>query len=261
MTSKVSTALWDDLLSEGVVSATVADLTARTGASKESVYLAVHRAKAARKLFTPTYGLYVLVPPDYRSWGVVPADWFIDDMMRHLGHRYYVSLLTAAAIHGATHQAAQTFQVMTEGRVLNREIANLKLRFYRASDLDLRPAMPHNGPTGRMSVATPETCALDLAERPGAAGGVNTILEILPELAIDPAVLVAAASHRPRAVVRRCGWMLTHSNPDRDLSGLHELAEPARRNPTPLVPGGQARGEVDRTWGVRVNTLIETVPA
>jgi len=28
-----------------------------------------------------------MVPPEYRSWGAVPAAWFIDPMMWHLGRR------------------------------------------------------------------------------------------------------------------------------------------------------------------------------
>ena len=44
--------------------------------------------------------------------GVLPGELFIDPMMRALGRNYYVSLLTAAAMHGASHQAPQAFQVM-----------------------------------------------------------------------------------------------------------------------------------------------------
>jgi hypothetical protein len=61
---------------------------------------------------------------------VVPADWFIDDLMGHLGRRYYVALLSAAARHRASHQAPQVFQMMADGRVLDRAIERVRLRFY-----------------------------------------------------------------------------------------------------------------------------------
>ncbi len=51
-------------------------------------------------------------PPEHRTWGVVPASWWIDAMMKHLDRSYYVGLLTAAAaIHGPERQAPQVFQV------------------------------------------------------------------------------------------------------------------------------------------------------
>lgn len=71
-----------------------------------------------------------MIPPEYRSWGVIPADWFIDDLMRHRGRRYYVALLSAAVYHGASHQAPQVFQVMADGRVLDRAIERVRPRFY-----------------------------------------------------------------------------------------------------------------------------------
>lgn len=249
--------LWDELLSEGVVATTAQELAQRAHTSVDSVYVATHRARAANKLFSPAPGLYVLVPPEYRSWGAVPADWFIDDLMRHLGHDYYISLLSAAAMYGATHQAAQLFQVMTDRRTSDRDVGNLKLRFYVCRDLGQRPSQQLTGPTGRLTVATPETCALDLAERPKDAGGVTTLLEILGELPIDAHALDIAASNRPLAVARRCGWLLQRTDPDRDLTALRQRATRTRSNPTPLVPGGPARGQLDRTWNIVVNTMLE----
>jgi hypothetical protein len=51
-----------------------------------------------------SFGVAVVVPPEYREAGCPPASWFIHDLMRFLGQPYYVALLTAAAIHGAAHQ-------------------------------------------------------------------------------------------------------------------------------------------------------------
>ncbi|MDX1622299.1 MAG: type IV toxin-antitoxin system AbiEi family antitoxin [Nitriliruptorales bacterium] len=217
----------------------------------------MHDAKHDNRLFSPTKGLYVLVPPEYRSWGAVPGDWFIDDMMRHLGHPYYVGLLTAAARHGARHQAAQVFQVVSSARIRDRDFGGLRLRFYRASDLAERPVVEQVGPTGRIVVASPETCVLDLAERPGEAGGIQTVVELLAELTVDTGALIEAAASRPRSVIRRTGWLLEHTGPDRKLEALRALARPGEGDPTPLVPGGSRRGRSDQRWGVLVNTQLE----
>ena len=249
--------LWDRLLSEGVVTITAPELAARAGATLNATYWAVHKAKARKKLFSPTKGLYVLVPPEYRSWGVVPADWFIDDMMRHLGRAYYLAFLTAAARHGASHQASQLFQVVCDGKVGDRDIGGIRLRFYTASGIAARAVQGLTGPTGSLSVATPETCVLDLADRPEAGAGINVILEVLGGLDLDVEKLVEAARLRSRAAVRRCGWFLSRTHPDLKIDRLRELASPDTGDHTLLVSSGERRGSHDHGWGVVVNTLVE----
>ncbi|CAN5780353.1 hypothetical protein BH23GEM6_BH23GEM6_00270 [soil metagenome] len=249
--------LWDELLSEGVVSITASDLGERAGASPESTHLAAHFAKRAKKLFSPTKGLYVLVPPEYRAWGLVPADWFIDDMMRHQGRKYFIGFLTGAAMHGASHQAAQVFQVVTDRRVKDRVVGKLRMQFHTTSEFDARSVQKRTGPTGSLVVATPETCALDLAERPDLGGGVNVLLEVLGGLALDADRLVEAAQSRSRATVRRCGWILERTHPHLDLEGLRSLALPGEGVDTPLVAAGERRGSHDHGWGVLVNTIAE----
>lgn len=83
-------------------------------------------------------GLYVPVPPQYRSWRVVPADQFIDVMMSHLGCDYYVGFLSAAAHWGAAHQAVQEYQVVVNRHVLNRDIKRVRLRFHQTRHLHER---------------------------------------------------------------------------------------------------------------------------
>lgn len=260
MPAQTFSGLWDQLLSEGVVSLSTDELADRAGATRQATFRAVHDAKAANRLFSPAKGLYVLVPPQYRSRGTVPADWYIDDMMRHMGRTYYVGFLTAAARHGASHQASRLFQVLVDAITRDRDIGRSRLRFYRASDIDDRATEEMMGPTGRMTVATPETCVLDFAERPELGGGIGTILEVLPELDIDAHALIQEAEKRSRAVRRRCGWMLSRTHPDLDLQRLREMVEPDVSSSTPLVPGGETRGIFDETWGVRVNTLVVDEP-
>lgn len=247
--------LWDKLLSEGVVAITASELAERANASMEATFRAVHDAKAQGVLFSPAKSLYVLVPPQYRSWGTVPADWYIDDMMRHMRRSYYISFLTAAARHNASHQAAQLFQVVVNAKTRDRDIGGVRLRFYKAARIEDRPTEQMMGSTGRLIVATPESCVLDLAERPDVGGGISLILEIVPDLKVERDALTVAARKRPRAVVRRCGWILSHTHPDMTLEELQELAAPGLHNPTPLLPGGNMHGEIDPEWGVLVNTV------
>ena len=153
-----------------------------TGLSYAAITSGIQRLRKQQRMFTPTRGLYVVIPPEFRSWGVVPADWFIDDLMGHLGRRYYVALLSAAAYHGASHQAPQVFQVMTDGRVLDRAIERVRLRFYSSehtADTPIEKVVVH---TGYMRVSSREATVVNLVREPRASGGISNVATILTEI-------------------------------------------------------------------------------
>ncbi len=254
--TKLFASLWDDLLSEGRVTTTPAEIRARTGSSLGSVHVAVAEAQRRHLLFSPVRGLYVLVPPQYRRQGVLPADWFLDDLCRHLGRRYYLGYLSAAARHGSAHQAPQVTQTVVDHRVADRDFGTVRLRFYADVRMPKWPAMSATGPTGSLQVATPETCAFDLAETPDRGGGVSNVVTVLRGLTLDPDKLEHQAARRPRAATRRLGVLLDHADIGLDLDGLAEIAM-ADRNTTPLDPKGPRVGKVHRRWHVLLNATIE----
>src|SRR5881409_2674940 len=98
--------LANHFLSRGRYTFTLDEAQAAVGAGERgSVYTGLSRLRQRKEVFSPAAGLYVAVPPEHRNRGVVPAEWFIDPMMAHLERPYYVCLLSAAAMHGASHQA------------------------------------------------------------------------------------------------------------------------------------------------------------
>ena len=65
-----------------------------------AVYPGLSRLRGRHEVFSPAQGLYVASPPEYRNHGVVPAEWFVDAMMRRLGRPCYVCLLSAKGRRG-----------------------------------------------------------------------------------------------------------------------------------------------------------------
>ncbi len=108
----------------------------------------------------------MLIPPEFRTWRAVPASHIVDDMMRYLGHVYYVGYLSAAEIHDAAHQRPQTFQVVTDERLKTRTFGRVRVKFILNSHTADRPTVTVNTPTGTMGVSTPEATILDLGSRP-----------------------------------------------------------------------------------------------
>lgn len=215
-------------------------------------------------LFSPTKGVYVPIPPEYRSWRTVPGAHFVDPLMRHLGHDYYVALLSAAEVHGFAHQRPQVFQVMTPARLRDRSFGRVRLSFITSAGVPSRPFATKNTPTGTMRVSTPEVTVFDLVEVPRRSGGLSNVATILVEMvqeqALDSVALAHAAKTYPAAAVHRLGWLLDFAA---ERVGVDIGLEPLRRQaakrstPTPLESHGTRRGAIDRRWNVIVNTTVE----
>ncbi len=248
----------DALLSEGRYSLTAAEAAELADVPLAHVYPGLARLRRRGALFSPARGFFVVVPPEYRSWGVLPGELFIDGMMRALGRGYYVSLLTAAAMHGASHQAPQVFQVMVDRHVPNRDIGRVHLRFYVNEHLGQMTVEERQVDTGRLRLATRETALVDLIAHPDEAGGLNNIATVIVAIGdIDVAELARLAIMRSRSVARRLGWLLDQFRDDLDLQPLREAALATGTYPTRLVRALPARGPIDPTWNLQVNTSVE----
>lgn len=198
-----------------------------------------------------------MVPPEYRSWGVVPADWFIDAMMRHLRRSYYVGFLSAAAMHGAAHQAPQTFRVVVSKPLTDRDIRRVRLRFSVSTHVDDMQTEQRAVHTGYVAVATRETAVVDLVWRPRLGGGISNVATVLKGIGeLDGDTLARLSLLHGRHTARRLGWLLDRFRPDVDTHWLRVVARSEEGEPTLLVPGAK-RGRLDRTWGIRVNTSVE----
>ena len=105
--------------------------------------------------------------------------------MRHEGRPYYVGLLKAAELHGATHQAVMEFQVVTDKRLPKIHAGRSAIAFYYRKDMAAvsEGIEDRKTDTGRMKVSSVELTLLDLVRYPHAAGGLDNIATIISDLA------------------------------------------------------------------------------
>jgi predicted transcriptional regulator of viral defense system len=245
------------LIAQGRYWATTAELLGLTQQSPAALRNSLARLIRDGRMVSPARGFYVVVPPEHRARRVPPADWFIDPMMRHLNRPYYVGFLNAAALHGAAHQAPQTFRVVTSLPLADRNVHRVRLRFTTSKCVEEMPTERRTVHTGFMAVATRETTVVDLAWQPKLGGGLGNVATVLKEMGeLNGEVLARLAPLHNRATARRLGWLLEHFRPDIDTHWLRVVAEPKRGAPSALMPGGRG-GRVDRTWNVRVNARVE----
>ncbi len=232
-----------------------------TDLSPEAVKKSLQRLVKRKRLAKVRDNFYVIVPTEYLSAGAPPITWFVADLMQSLGQPYYVGLLSAAALHGASHHQPQEFQVVTSAPQRPLRVARQRIRFFTKRQVEATPQVDVKTPTGPVRVSSPEATALDLVRFSKASGYFGNVATVLGELAdrLNPQALLAVAELQPHLpTVQRLGYLL-------ELAGVEAAARPlaalvARRRPraVPLradLPVDDA--PKDPRWRVLVNEKVE----
>lgn len=217
---------------------------------------------AARKRIARVHStFYVVTPLEHGAVGIVPADWFIVDLMRHLGRPFYVGVLSAAEYHGAAHQRPQTYQVVTDRPLRQIQCRGIGIRFFVKKTVTSTPVQEVKGVTGYIPVSTPEATALDLIRYSRQVGGLDHVLTVLQELAevIEPNRLVEAAKlDGSMAYAQRLGWLLEKTEFAENADRLAEWVDRGKPLPAKLEPTLPLRGSRrDSRWNLWVNTEVE----
>jgi predicted transcriptional regulator of viral defense system len=206
-------------------------------------------------------GFYLIIPLEYKSWGVLPADWFVDDLMAHIGQPYYVGLLSAALYHGASHQKPQTFHVITRKPIRPIICGRVKVKFLVKREIADTPMVRLNTRTGYMNVSSLEATAVDLLKYLYESGGLGHLLTVFQELGekIDPDKLLDAVKvEGGLAYAQRLGWLFDrteYSAKTKKLSQWINKKKPPFAALDPRLPLKKASR--DMRWRLLINTDVE----
>ena len=257
------------LQGSGRVTFTKAEAKQALQISDAAFLKAAARLRHKHLLVNPRHGFYVAVPPQFHSWEAPPPNWYIDDLMRHEGRRYYVGLLKAAELHGATHHAVMEFQVVTDRQLPKIRAGRSFIVFYFRKDMQpvLSAIESRKTDTGSMKISSVELTALDLIRYVHAVGGIDAVATALADLAgkIDGEKLAATAAHFERATIQRLGYLLDHLGQSTAIEPLHKSLfaqpnipwvklDPARRKNR---IASEEFAEKNQRWHVAVQHLPE----
>jgi predicted transcriptional regulator of viral defense system len=241
---------------------TLDEAVAALGASLVAVRSALLRLQQKRQVALPHRGFYVVVPPEFRRLGCLPAEQFIPQLMSHLREPYYAALLSAAELHGAAHQRPQALQVMLKANRRPIECGTVRVQFVARKDAEKTIIVEKNTPRGTLRVASPEATALELVGYADQCGGLDNVAAVLRELveAIDAQKLVIAAQNSPIVWSQRLGYLL-------DLTEHHELAGvlvplvKERAHSARLVRSASGKGAArSQRWKLAANVTVGAEP-
>ncbi|MGY4752606.1 type IV toxin-antitoxin system AbiEi family antitoxin [Pannonibacter sp. Q-1] len=230
------------------------------GVSPDAAKLALNRLAKQGLIASPTRGFYVIIPPEYRSLGCLPADQFIPALMQKLGQPYYMGLLSAAQYHGAAHHRPQEAQVMVAKSRRPLACGAVRVAFIVRKDIARVPVQTFNTPRGTVLVSTPEATAVDIVGYYDHVGGLDQVATVLGELAenLDASKLVAAAQIAPIPWAQRLGYLLEKVDAHTLAAPLKSYVRTHARQTAPLLPMASAEGAPrDDGWKLLVNADVE----
>lgn len=246
----------------GQVSFTLAELRTATGLSFTAARDQVKRLGKHIVRVSPRQDFFLIVSPEQVPMGAPPAFWWLDAYFQSIGQPYYVGLLTAAAKHGSSHQAAQVVQVLTNIPRRELKVGRIRVQFFVKKTVGDAPTSDLPAAYAPLKISPPEVTALDLmryAYRIGGMGrAVHVIRDLLPRFS-KRRFQTALATEAEVSNLQRLGFILEHLKRP-DLSELVRARLPQRLNWVYLehhnVHGLDLKFEEAKPWSVRVNSDI-----
>jgi predicted transcriptional regulator of viral defense system len=249
-----------DLAARGQYHFVAAEMRQSLGVSPVAAKLALLRLAKQGLVASPARGFYVILPPEYRQLGCLPAEQFIPALMERLGLTYYAGLLSAAQYHGAAHHRPQEFQVVVAKNRRAITCGAVRVAFVARKRIADVPVQSFNTPRGTLRVSTIEATAVDLVGYERHVGGLDQVATILAELAehIDPERLVMAAKTAPVSWAQRLGYLLEHVGAAACAASLKAYVQETAKDMTPLLLGApHARAPQQNEWRLYVNADVE----
>lgn len=260
-------AAWSEkLLSAGRYSFSLGELRSnQKDLSDEAVKSALRRLSEKKKIASVFNGYYIIIPPQYALRGILPAPLFLDALMKHLNRPYYVSLLSAAALHGAAHQQPQEYFVTTSFPQLRPiKKGGLKINFISVKTIPAELIQKQKTEAGYLNFSNAALTACDLIQYQKRIGGINRAAAVIDELCevitpedFSPALI----NHCKNSTLQRLGFLLEIICNKQELADALYDALKKEVNALfriPLKPGRVVKGGVEENrWKVAMNTEID----
>lgn len=237
------------------------------GVSAEALRQALHRQQRKGRIVRASRGSqhWVIVPLQDAVAGAPPLETWLDAYLsKTLGLPYYVGLLSAAEVYGASPQAVMVTQVMTPGVRRPVQLGRHQLVFLKCARVADMPTRWHTTPQGRFKVSTPELTALDLVARQQMAGGLARIVEILQILSPDmtaPGLSTALDAAQETPSAQRLGALLSWLEQPLLVNVVADWLGNRRTRRISLTLDGATQGTSTLNTRFKVNMPYTLLPA
>lgn len=208
-------------------------------------------------------GFYLIIPPRYSASEKLPIQLYAEKLFTYLNRRYYVGLLSAAKIHGASHQQVQRDYLIIETPKLNTiRKRNYDIQFYTTGNWPKKNIENKRSDAGTYKISSPALTFVDLIHHHTKIGGLNRMLASLEELSeeLEEHDIVSLTSwYDNKSTLQRAGFLLDeliNKNPFGDI--IYEKLKQQPFYSILLSPKkDQKPGSTNNRWKIDVNLELE----
>lgn len=250
-----------DLLAQGKYFFTKQDALISLGINPNQFKYQAYRLTSKKLIKRVTYDFFMIISAEYRYIGSLPSHWIINSLMEHLDQEYYIGLLSAASLFGATEQQPMTFQVITNKTTKSIHLERTSIEFHTFKYCMLAQKTTISTPAGYVKISTREQTMLDLIRFYAVAGYLSNVALVIKNLAqeCDYEKLTAALAHeQTKSILQRLGYILeiTHF---RELAQLVEQELAKRKIEYVLLrPDFEKKtGKRNSRWKLILNDTLE----
>lgn len=190
--------------------------------SEKTLKTDINRLTLSKRIQNVYKGFYVIIPTQYQLKGVVPPIYYINELMEYLGKPYYVGLLSAAAIYGASHQRAMITQIVTIGPRPRTSNKNKLLDWNYRQQIPIELIESRNAEMGRINYSSAELTAVDIIQFASNIGGYQRATTVLAELVnvIDMSKIGSVLPYTTTTAMQRLGYLLEFILFEQDKSDI-----------------------------------------
>ncbi len=221
------------------------------------------RLKEKGEIVNIRRGFYTILPPEYQNMGVIPVDFYIDELMKYISKIYYVGLYSAAMYHGAAHQQPQEFYVIAQSPKPRKiKSDDFLINFSEKKNFPLYGIEEKKTETGYFKISNKELTFLDLIYFEQSIGGYSRIVTILEELTESLNLIKmrdVVKNDFPISTFQRAGFIAENILNNNKLAAIFETKLAKLKPKTVLLKSsGQQVGDRDDKWKVLINTQIDS---
>ncbi len=230
-----------------------------------SIKFALKRLVDKGKIISISKGFYIIIPPAYQNMGILPPAMFMDDLMEYLERPYYISLLSAAALHGAAHQQPQVhFVCTTLPSMRDTHKKGIQIKYVSKRNFPESNLTQKKTESGYIKVSDPILTCLDLINYQKAIGGFNraaTVINELSEEISENEITYSILQLAPNTNIQRLGYLWEYECGQTGLADalFRIMKEQPRSFKTyKLNPSRELHKQnIKNKWKINVNTNIE----
>jgi predicted transcriptional regulator of viral defense system len=166
------------------------------------------KKKIIRRLF---HNFFMIIPDEYSLLGSLPPSWAIDAIMKYKKQDYYVGLLSAAALYGATEQQPMSLQVITTKPIRSIDFPRGSIEFHVFKECSSSQKTEMVVHTGTVLVSSKEQTMVDLVRFYRVSGHLNTVTLVIKSLAESGNLFRfkrVIQAEKTNSVLQRLGYVL-----------------------------------------------------